>query len=347
MADARVTLKQRALDDAKVAAASAKTAFCTDAADYVTAVDRYGDLLTQTKTTVGDVKDAGSDLEPTREDVVSSAEAAVSANEAVVTAEEELSDAQTTASPRASNSPTTSSSSQSVVPPPPASVTRVKQAETEFKSTQQGITDATPLHQAAQQFNAAAVALEMSWLALFADAGCLTSESLRAAEKAVRDYTSALQQSLTDAGYYTGAVDGVYGPTTVAAVQALQKAHGLSMTGTVDKATDAALRGDLQAKGGVAAQQVLASTAAVQQTLKLAGYWNGPVDGEWTPELTDAMKKFQTQLGVPATGTVDAATVAALEQAIAKVTSPNPSSTGPAGPVPSAGTPSGTATASP
>jgi peptidoglycan hydrolase-like protein with peptidoglycan-binding domain len=69
----------------------------------------------------------------------------------------------------------------------------------------------------------------------------------------------------------------------------------------------------------------LASTAAVQQTLKLAGYWDGPVDGQWTAALTDALKEFQTHLGVPATGTVDAATVAALEAAIAKAQQPPPS----------------------
>ncbi|MGB8382867.1 MAG: peptidoglycan-binding domain-containing protein, partial [Dermatophilaceae bacterium] len=36
-------------------------------------------------------------------------------------------------------------------------------------------------------------------------------------------------------------VDGVYGPATVEAVQALQKANGLPQTGTVDKATEKAL----------------------------------------------------------------------------------------------------------
>ena len=80
----------------------------------------------------------------------------------------------------------------------------------------------------------------MSWLALFADAGCLTDEAQKSAQKAVHDYTAALQQSLSDAGYYSGKVDGVYGPSTVDAVQSLQKAHGLPVTGTVDKATQAA-----------------------------------------------------------------------------------------------------------
>jgi len=56
----------------------------------------------------------------------------------------------------------------------------------------------------------------------------------------------------------------------------------------------------------------------VQQTLKLAGHWSGPVDGTWTPALTEALKAFQTELGVKPTGTVDAATIAALEKAIAE-----------------------------
>ena len=65
-------------------------------------------------------------------------------------------------------------------------------------------------------------------------------------------------------------------------------------------------------------RRALVATTAVQQTLKLAGFWDGPVDGEWTPELTEALEAFQTELGVKPTGTVDAATIAALEKAIAE-----------------------------
>ena len=70
------------------------------------------------------------------------------------------------------------------------------------------------------------------------------------------------------------------------AVRTVQKAHGLPATGTVDKAAQAALNVDLPAKGGAAAQQVLASAAAVQQTLKLARFWDGPVDGHGRPPST-------------------------------------------------------------
>jgi peptidoglycan hydrolase-like protein with peptidoglycan-binding domain len=63
----------------------------------------------------------------------------------------------------------------------------------------------------------------------------------------------------------------------------------------------------------------------VQQTLILAGFWTGPVDGEWPPALTEALKAFQTDLGVPATGTVDAVTIAALERAIRQLDEPEAS----------------------
>ena len=247
-----------------------------------------------------------------QEDVIAGAEAAVAAQQAVVDAKQELAEAKAAlaaAKKPGSTAATTPAGTSSPKPlAPAATVNRVKQAESEFSAVQEGITDETPLAQASQQFNAAAVALEMSWLRLFADAGCLTDEQQQQAEAAVRDYTTALQTSLRDAGYYDGEVDGVYGPATVDAVEALQKAHGLPSTGTVDKATAAALQSDLAAKGGATAQEAVASTAAVQQTLKLAGFWDGPVDGEWTPALTEALKDFQTELGVKPTGTVDAAT---------------------------------------
>jgi murein L,D-transpeptidase YcbB/YkuD len=337
VAQTRVTQKEKAVTEAESAATAATTAFCDASRSYITALDRYGDILHQSAATVGDVKDAGSDLKAPREDVVDAAQAAVDAQHELATAEQELADAKgalaaATATPTATSSPSPTGTPSPTPLAPAATVNRVKQADSEFQSVQGGITDQTPLVQASQQFNAAAVALEMSWLRLFGDAGCLTDEQQKQAEAAVRDYTVALQQSLSTAGYYQGEVDGVYGPSTVDAVEALQQAHGLPVTGTVDKATAAALQADLQAKGGAAAQQAVASTAAVQQTLKVTGFWTGPVDGQWTPALTEAVKDFQTALGVKPTGTVDATTVAAFENAIAKAQQPKPT----ASPTPSA-----------
>ena len=303
---------------------------------YITALDRYGDVLNQTAPTVGDVKEAGADLTKPRSETVDAGNAAISAREAVATAEQELADAQAALAAAAGEEPPEPEAGDDPSTPadPPATVARVQQAEAEFATTQAGITDQTPLVQAAEQFNAAAVALEMAWLQLFAESGCLSDAQQENAVDAVGDYTRALQQDLADAGFYDGEVDGVYGPETVDAVAALQKANGLPQTGTMDKATEAALRSELEAAGGAAAQEAMASTAAVQQTLKLAGYWDGPVDGQWTDELTDALEELQTDLGVEATGTVDAATIAAFQEALATAqATPSPS------PTPEASTP--------
>ncbi len=334
-AQTKVTAKEKALTEAQAAATAAATGFCTASTTYITAIDRYGDVLNATAPTVGDVKDAGSDLAQPGEDAQKAAQGVADTRAAVVTAEQELADAQAAlaaAQTSASGTtPTAAPASKTPSPlPTPAGVTRVQEAEAEFAAAQAGITDQTPLAQAAEQFNAAAVALEMAWLQLLGDSGCLTDAQQDQAAKAVSSYTKTLQQALADAGYYDAKVDGIYGPKTVAAVEALQKANGLPQTGTLDKATEKALRSELAAKGGAAAQEETASTAAVQQTLKLAGYWDGPVDGVWTDELTVALEKLQKDLGVKVTGTVDAATIAALEKAIAEIgagSSPGPSST--------------------
>ena len=332
-AQAKVTAAQRAVSDAQATFDAKKTAFCSSTKTYVTALDHYGNLLTESPATVGDVRAAGKDLAAPGQAATKSAEEATAAHEALGKAQQGLADAQhalAAAQAGGSGQPSTTSTSTTTTtlapPVPTATVDRVKQAEKDLMAAQAGITDQTPLVQASQSFNAAAVSLELAWLRLFADAGCLTSEQQAKAEKTVHDLTVQIQQALTQAGYFSGPIDGVYGPTTVDAVKALQKAHNLPVTGYVDQATEAALKTSLGQKGGQVALQATASTAAVQQTLKLAGFWTGPVDGNWTPALTDALKKFQTELGVPATGAVDAATIAAFESALSKSRSPASSS---------------------
>jgi hypothetical protein len=328
LAEAKVTRAEEALADAQSTMDDASETFCEASETYIVALDRYGDVLNDTAPTVGDVKTAGTDLAEPRDDAFEGAEAALDAQAALVAAQQDLVDAQAELE-QAKAGPSASPADPATVPPPaplvpPASVERVEQGESEFDAAVSSVTDDTPLDFAAEQFNAAAVALEVSWLRLFADAGCLPDEQKQVAVAAVSAYTAALQQSLTTAGFYAGAVDGVYGPQTVAAVEALQTANGLPVTGTVDKATAEALQAALEAVNGAASQESVAATAALQQTLKLCGFWDGPVDGIWTPALTDAVKAFQVELGVEPTGVVDAATVAAFEKAIADLTDPEP-----------------------
>ena len=92
-------------------------------------------------------------------------------------------------------------------------------------------------------------AVEVAWLRLFADAGCFTDEEQATAVTRVADYTGRAERDLATAGYYDGPVDGVYGPTTVDAVKALQTESDLPATGFVDHATATALDDKLVALG--------------------------------------------------------------------------------------------------
>ena len=332
-AQERVTAAQQGVDDAEAALTQAQSDFCDQAKDYILAIDRYGKLFTDSAATVGDVQTLGADLAAPRESTAAAAQAVVGAHDALNAANQELADAQAAlASARASASPGTSPKAPSKAPPssspevPTASAERVKQAESDLEAASAGITEGTPLTQAGETYTSAAFALEMSWINLFADAGCLTDEQSKEAADALRDYTTALQKRLKEAGFYKDKVDGIYGPATVKAVEDLQKDAGLPVTGLVDRATSAALDDAVAQKGGEAATEDLIEATSVQTTLKLAGYWPGAIDGEWTPELTDALREFQTALGVEPTGVVDAATLAALEEALIEASaSPPPS----------------------
>ncbi len=334
-AEARVTAAETGLTSAQDELTSARQQFCSDAKDYLVVLDRYGKLFTTSEATVGDVKTAGADLTEPRESVSSAASAVSAAQSAVASAEQELAEAQvgvTEARAVASSVPVSASelpSTTTTTIVPPGTITRVQQAEADLAATAEGITDATPLTEATAEYNSAAFALQVAWLRLFADAGCLADEQQADAVAHLTDYTIGVQTQLRQAGYYKGEVDGIYGPQTVDAVKQLQTDSGLRPTGYVDAATQRALDDNLAKLGQQAAELALTQTAALQTVLTLTGYWAGPIDGNWTDELTDALKAFQTALGVEPTGAVDAATMAAFQAALStlKVAATTPSTT--------------------
>ena len=330
-AEQRVERAESDLTDAEDAFGAAGDQFCTDAEDYIDAVDRYGGVFSDAEATVGDVTTAGADLERPRDAVGSSADEVVAARDDLVAAQEELAAANVALAEVTSGSsvPEDDGSETTTTEPlvPAATVDRVEQAEADLVAAFEGVDEDTALSEATAQVNAAAFALQVAWLRLFADAGCLDDEQQAEAVAAVADYTTALQTSLTAAGYFEGAIDGVYGPDTVEAVEALQTDAGLPVTGLVDRATAEALEAAVVAAGGDEATQAIAHTAALQSVLALAGYWTGPIDGEWSDALTAALQQFQTDLGVPATGEVDAATLEALQRAIEEGRAPSDTTT--------------------
>ena len=131
-------------------------------------------------------------------------------------------------------------------------------------------------------------------------------------------YTVNAQTRLQAAGYDPGDIDGIYGPKTVAAVSNCRPTTGCARPGSSTAATTAALDAKLAELGAQEEAAAMTETAAVQAVLTAASFWSGPIDGQWTDELTQALMAFQTALGVPPTGAVDVATLAAFEQALAE-----------------------------
>ena len=114
-----------------------------------------------------------------------------------------------------------------------------------------------------------------------------------------------VQQALRALGYYDGDITGFYNEETGEALRALQRDLGLPETGEYDAATDEALRARL---GGASSTLSLA-TSQLQLELQALGYYDGPIDGRYSRATADAVRAFQTRIGVPATGLIDSTTL--------------------------------------
>jgi peptidoglycan hydrolase-like protein with peptidoglycan-binding domain len=140
-----------------------------------------------------------------------------------------------------------------------------------------------------------------------------------------------LQQTLMQAGVsLRGGADGVFGLSTQGALKQYQQLAGLPTSGVVDDATASALASGKSVSGGTTTLVGLKSGSAgnsvkaLQQALIAVGVpVRGGADGVFGPVTSQALKTFQTSQGLPATGVVDDATVAALQNP-RPVTTPTP-----------------------
>lgn len=123
-------------------------------------------------------------------------------------------------------------------------------------------------------------------------------------------FIADIQTALTELGYYSGPIDGQESDEFREAVAAFQADNGLEPTGTLDAATIAAIQAALGDN-----PLLTATIIEVQQLLTELGYYTGPIDGVFSEELSNAIKAFQTDLGVEPTGILDAATLQAIYQA--------------------------------
>lgn len=126
-----------------------------------------------------------------------------------------------------------------------------------------------------------------------------------------------LQKRLKALGYYSGNIDGIFGPITEQAVKKFQAAAGITVDGIVGPQTMAALvvmearkRNEYPVlRQGSTGQYVI----ILQKKLKEHGFDPGPIDGIFGAKTLAAVKAFQKAKRLIVDGIVGPQTWAALE----------------------------------
>lgn len=138
----------------------------------------------------------------------------------------------------------------------------------------------------------------------------------------------ALQQALSELGFYSGKMDGNFGPGTKNAVISFQNKNQLPATGTADGATQQLLfEGKPKNNKGKAVSvktvsylegAEISSGAQGDAVIKLQtrlmelGYYTSTIDGECGSGTVNAIKKFQKKAGLKQSGKANAETLALL-----------------------------------
>src|SRR5829696_1906221 len=128
---------------------------------------------------------------------------------------------------------------------------------------------------------------------------------------------AALQVALRARGFYGGAVDGVAGPATVAAVQRLQRRRGLPADGVAGPRTRRALGRRGRPRLGsrpLTLRDRGWDVAGLQFLLATHGFPPGTFDGGFGAHTDAALRRFQAWAGLSADGVAGAATLAALRR---------------------------------
>jgi peptidoglycan hydrolase-like protein with peptidoglycan-binding domain len=143
---------------------------------------------------------------------------------------------------------------------------------------------------------------------------------------------SDMQVRLQAAGYLKGGIDGVYGEDTTNAVRAFQKEKGIPVSGAIDEMTYSALRnvdassalsasyeesgeGESSSAGSSSLYSIGDSgsdVSSIQRKLKKMGYLDGAVDGIYGGDTASAVKAFQSDEGLSATGMVNGDTLSRI-----------------------------------
>ena len=137
------------------------------------------------------------------------------------------------------------------------------------------------------------------------------------------------QETLDGLGYSVGSYDGRMGPRTRTAIRNFQRDKNLNATGELDEATVAALertadRNDGREETASEATHRPPTAATIrraQQKLERLGYPVGAADGVLGAETRTALRNFQRDKNLNATGELDGETLSALDQDTGSATS--------------------------
>ncbi len=107
-----------------------------------------------------------------------------------------------------------------------------------------------------------------------------------------------LQDALTQLGYNPGAIDGIFGSQTQAAVRTFQRDKGLVQDGIVGPATAAALNRALVLPAYLKLGSRGPEVNVLQGFLQQFGYDPGPIDGIFGPKTRESVISFQRDYGL-------------------------------------------------
>lgn len=152
------------------------------------------------------------------------------------------------------------------------------------------------------------------------------------------DKVRALQQALTELGYYKNTIDGVFGASTLSAMKAFQEKNSLRATGVASPEIQQLIyekrprnAGNrlvylklLPPIPGYPMQQGDVGDAVMQLNRGLIdlGHYTGTPTNEYTSKTSNAVKVFQKAHSIKQTGKADAFTLLAINTALGIVTQP-------------------------